>query len=154
MEKVINEKCANIIIKLSCKAKARDCVPVGAIIVKNDKIISKAFNKKEKTHNPMDHAEIIAIKKACKKLKSWNLSGCVLYVTMYPCEMCRTVISEARIKKVFYLITNEKEKYKNSVALFKMNFEKMNITKIENEYLSLLRNFFVQKRKKSRKNNR
>ena len=84
------------------KALKEDEVPVGAIIVKDGKIISKAYNKKEQLQSPTAHAEIIAINKACKKLKTWHLDDCVLYVTLEPCVMCAGAIIQARIKKVVY----------------------------------------------------
>ena len=82
-------------------------IPVGAVIVKNGKIISKAYNKREKTHDVTMHAEIIAISKACKKLKNWRLEDCTIYVTMEPCMMCCGAIEQSRISKVVYGTANE-----------------------------------------------
>ena len=84
------------------KARNEDEVPVGAVIVKNGEIIARAHNKKEKTNDPTGHAEILCIKKACKKLKDWYLKDCELYVTLEPCVMCVGAIINARIKKVYY----------------------------------------------------
>ena len=81
-------------------------VPVGAVIVKNGVIIAKAHNIKEKKHNAIMHAEIIAIEKACKKLKRWRLNDCELYVTMEPCMMCTGAIVQSRIKKIYYSIND------------------------------------------------
>ena len=89
-------------IKQAYKAQAIDEVPIGAIIVKDGKIIARAFNKMEKTQIATAHAEILAINKACKKLKSWRLDGCELYVTLEPCPMCAGAIVNARIKKVYF----------------------------------------------------
>ena len=77
-------------------------VPIGAVIVYNDKIISKAYNQKEKNKLVIDHAEILAIKKACKKIKNDRLDDMVLYTTKEPCLMCMGVILSARIKKIIY----------------------------------------------------
>ena len=77
-------------------------VPVGAIIVKDNKIISKAFNKKERKQNAILHAEILAINKACKKLKSFRLEGCVMYVSLEPCPMCSGAIIASRLDKVVF----------------------------------------------------
>lgn len=77
-------------------------VPVGAIIIKDGKIIAKAHNLKEKKQLATAHAEILAIEKASKKMKNWRLEGCELFVTLKPCKMCRQVIKEARIKQVYY----------------------------------------------------
>ena len=75
-------------------------VPIGAVIVKDNKIISKGRNTREKSQNALHHAEIIAINKACKKLKSWRLNDCTMYVTLEPCSMCAGAILNSRISKV------------------------------------------------------
>ena len=80
---------------------------MGAVIVKNNKIISKACNKKEKCKNSLYHAEVLAINKACKRLKTKNLYGCELYVTLEPCMMCYYAIAESRIEKIYYMINND-----------------------------------------------
>ena len=103
---------------LNKKAIKHNEVPVSCIITKDDKIISKAYNNKITKHDPTAHAEIIAIRKAAKKLKTWNLNECRLYVTLYPCKMCLDVINEARIKEVYYILDNEKDNiFGNSLAL-------------------------------------
>ena len=84
------------------KAEKKGEVPIGAIIVKNGKIISTGYNKRECKENALYHAEIIAIEKACKKLKSWRLSDCELYVTLEPCPMCMGAIINSRISKVVF----------------------------------------------------
>ena len=83
-------------------------VPVGCIIVKNDKIIARAHNKKETTKVATRHAEIIAIEKACKKMKNWRLDDCIMYVTLEPCLMCAGAILQCRIKQIVYAVENEK----------------------------------------------
>ncbi len=77
-------------------------VPIGAIIVKENKIIAKGYNLKEKKNNAILHAEIVAINKASKKLKNWRLNDCILFSTVEPCIMCAGAIYHARIKQVFY----------------------------------------------------
>lgn len=84
------------------KAYKIDEVPVGAIIVKDNKIVAKAYNKKEKDNNVFGHAELIAIKKASKKLNSWRLNGCEMYVTLEPCSMCMSALIHSRIDKIYY----------------------------------------------------
>jgi len=83
------------------KAKKIDEVPIGAIIVKDGKIIARAFNKRETSQIATYHAEILAIEKACKKLKSWRLDGAEMFVTLEPCPMCAGAIVSSRIKKVY-----------------------------------------------------
>ncbi len=83
------------------KAKKQGEVPVGAVIVKGEKIISKAYNTREMTQNALCHAEILAIEKACKKLHTFRLTDCTLYVTLEPCPMCTGAIINARVGQVF-----------------------------------------------------
>ena len=137
------------IIKLAIKAEKNNCVPVGAIVIKNNKIIGKGYNKKEKTNNPMDHAEIIAIKKAAQKLKSWRMPDCEIYVTMEPCAMCQQVIAECRIKNVHYLIENRKQTNTTNNILNKINIKKENEHIYVDDYFKIITDFFKKRRKKS-----
>lgn len=77
-------------------------VPVGCVIVKDGKIIARAHNLKETKMDTTKHAEILAIQKASKKLKSWRLIDCEMYVTLEPCPMCAGAIIQSRIKKIYY----------------------------------------------------
>ena len=88
--------------KQALKAYRLDEVPVGAIIVKDNKIIARAYNKKESNNNPLGHAELIAISKASKKLNSWRLNECDIYVTLEPCSMCLSALIQSRIKNIYY----------------------------------------------------
>lgn len=88
-------------LKEANKAYKKLEVPVGAIIVKEGKIIARAHNEKETKLDTTKHAEIIAIKKASKKLKSWRLIDCEMYVTLEPCSMCAGALIQSRIKKVY-----------------------------------------------------
>ena len=89
-------------IKEAKKAELLDEVPIGCVIVKDNKIISRGHNIRESKNNPIGHAEIIAITKASKKLNSWRLNDCELYVTIEPCIMCSGAIIQSRIKAVYY----------------------------------------------------
>ena len=100
MEKVI--KYMKEALKEAKKAELIDEVPIGCVIIKNDKIIARGHNQRETKQSPIGHAEIIAINKASKKLKSWRLEGCDIYVTLEPCIMCSGAIIQSRIKKVYY----------------------------------------------------
>ncbi|MCQ2387072.1 MAG: tRNA adenosine(34) deaminase TadA [Clostridia bacterium] len=97
-----DEDYMNIALNEAKKAKKHDEVPIGAIIVKNGKIIAKAHNKTEKMQDGTAHAEMLAIKKACKKIKSWRLEDCTIYITVEPCPMCAGAIVNSRIKKVIF----------------------------------------------------
>lgn len=90
----------NEALKEAKKAMELGEVPVGAVIVKDDKIISKAHNLKETLNDPTAHAEILAIQKAAEALKNWRLSGCEMYVTLEPCPMCAGAILQSRISKL------------------------------------------------------
>lgn len=85
----------------TAKTSGKD-IPVGAVIVKDGEIISKAVNRREKKQITIYHAEMLAIKKACEKLKNWRLSDCEMYVTLEPCPMCASAILQARISKIYF----------------------------------------------------
>lgn len=100
------------------KAYRKNEIPVAAIVVRNGKIISKSYNKRNATNNPLHHAEIICLVKASKKLKTWKLSDCDMYVTLEPCPMCKSVINESRIKNVYFLSSKSKNiHYKTKYSL-------------------------------------
>lgn len=134
------------IIKLSKKAYKNNDVPVGAIIVFNNKIVARGYNKRNGCNDIMGHAEIIAIKKAIKRLKDWRLNECDLYVTLEPCSMCKEIIKQARIKNVFYLI--DKLDYKKEYN--KTCFKKIEPTDSfqQQEYKEQLSTFFKDKCKR------
>jgi len=89
-------------LKEAKKAYDRDEVPVGCVIVKDNEIISKGFNHREKSNTVFSHAEILAMEKACKKLDSWRLDECDVYVTLEPCVMCSGAMIQARVKRLIY----------------------------------------------------
>ena len=88
-------------LKEAKKAYKKLEVPVGVVIVKDEKIIARAYNQKESKNSPIKHAEIIAIEKACKKLNNWRLNDCDMYITLEPCSMCAGAIINSRIKKIY-----------------------------------------------------
>ena len=98
----MQEKFMLVAIEEALKAQKKDEVPIGAVIVLNDKVIAKSHNLMEKKQLATSHAEILAINKACKKLKSWRLLDCEMYVTLEPCPMCAGAIANARMKKVYF----------------------------------------------------
>ncbi len=134
----------NIAISEAKKAYFKGEVPVGAVLVKNNQIIAKSHNIKEKKHNILGHAEVICIKKASKKLKTWKLDDLDLYVTLKPCSLCEVVIKHSRIKNVYYLLDkNESKKEYNQTNVCKIKDENI----IEENYKNLLADFFKNKRK-------
>ncbi len=113
-----------IAIKEAKKSLATGDIPVGAVIVENNKIIAKSHNTREKKQIITGHAEINAINKAAKKKKTWHLNNCELYVTLEPCEMCKSVIKQAKINKVYYATKKTREYIndeKNKILLEKIN---------------------------------
>ena len=136
---MFDEKIIEKLYNLSLKAYKKGEIPVSAIIVKDNKVISKAYNKRNKSHNPMDHAEIIAIKRACKRLHTWKLNECVLYVSLEPCNMCREVINQSRIENVIYFTKN------NKIINFKTNYKFLD-SSYNIKFSKLLTNFFETKR--------
>ena len=85
------------------KAYALGEVPIGCVIVKDNQIIARGYNRRSIDHNTLAHAEMIAIKKACKKLGDWRLEDCTMYITLEPCPMCAGAIVQARIKNIVIL---------------------------------------------------
>ena len=102
------EKYMKEAIKEALKAYKKLEVPVGAVIVKDEKIIARAHNVKETKKDTTKHAEILAIQKASKKLETWRLTDCEMYVTLEPCTMCTGAIINSRIKKIYIGTMDEK----------------------------------------------
>ena len=141
----------NLAICQAKKALKKGEVPIGAIIVKNGKIVSKAYNNREKSKNAINHAEIIAIKKACKKLHDWRLEGCEIYVTLQPCIMCFGAILNSRIKKIYYGAKDNKFLMETlSDSRYNSSNHNINIEGgiLEKECELILKNFFKKIRKK------
>lgn len=90
------------------KASEKGDVPVGAVIVRDGEIIGQGQNKREEEKNALLHAEICAIDSACKKLGSWRLNGCTMYVTLEPCPMCAGAIINSRMEKIVFGAYDEK----------------------------------------------
>ncbi len=120
-------------------------VPIGAIIVKNDKIIGRGFNTREKDNNILGHAEINAILEASKSLNNWNLSDCDLYVSLQPCSMCNEVIKQSRIRNVYYLLGKLSFKKEYNRTIFH-EFQENDTFYIKQMYAKELSDFFKEKR--------
>lgn len=149
-----DEKWMKQAIKQAKMAATKDEVPIGCVIVKDDKIIARAYNKREMNQQSIAHAEILAIQKACKKLNSWRLEGCTLYVTLEPCPMCAGAIIQSRIERVVYGAYDPKGGCVGSCNnLFETkgfnHYPSYTSGILEEECSSLLKEFFKQKRKKA-----
>ncbi len=131
----------------------KDEVPVGAILVKDGKVVAKAHNLREKTQQCASHAEILAIGAANSQFNSWRLVDCELYVTLEPCLMCAGAIQNARLKKVYYACKDPKagalgslyEIHKDTRLNHRFEVE---VGTCEEEASFLLKSFFAQRRKK------
>jgi len=102
IEKQVHTKFMKSALLLAKKARARDESPVGCVIVYGGKIIARGYNLRQSLNDVTLHAEMVAIRKACRKLGSWRLEDCDLYVTLEPCYMCAGAIIQARIRHVYF----------------------------------------------------
>jgi len=147
-------------IKEAYKAKKAQEVPVGAVIVKDGKVIAKGFNKCISSSDPTAHAENVALRKAAKKLKNYRLNNCYIYVTIEPCVMCIGALINARIKRVIFGAFDKKagaciSTYK--IAACKKSNHKIEIRGGKEKYLSgkcaeIIKDFFNEKRSKMKNN--
>ncbi len=139
-------------IKEAKKAELVDEVPIGCVIVKDGKIISRGHNIRETKQNPIGHAEIIAITKASKKLSSWRLDGCDIYITLEPCIMCSGAIIQSRIKHIYFGAFDPKGgAIGSSINVLEANninhHPEVTSGVLQEECSSLLTNYFKNKRK-------
>lgn len=142
----------NMAIREAIKAYRLGEVPVGAVVVKDGEVISKAFNETITMTDASSHAEILAIRRACEKLENYRLTGCDLYVTLEPCMMCLGAILEARIKNLYIGLLD----YKKGACISKMqlhnsplSYHKLDVFYEESKiYKFLLQNFFKTLRNK------
>ena len=140
-------------IKEAKKAYGKLEVPIGAVIVKNGKIIARGHNQKEEKADTTMHAEIIAIKKASKKIGAWRLNGCEMYVTLEPCPMCAGAIINARLDKI-YIGTMEKKNgacgsVTNVLEEYKQNYKVQKEEGIhQKECEEIIKNFFKELRQR------
>lgn len=136
------------------RAFNHDDVPIGAVIVRDRKIIARGENQVQLRKNPTLHAEVVAINRACKKLGSKFLDNCDIYVTLEPCAMCATAISFARINNIYFAATDEKgggitsnaRIYETDKHLWKPTVHQ--IPEFADESAQILKDFFKLRRKK------
>lgn len=143
----------NLALNEAQKAYKKEEVPIGAIIVKDNKVIAKAHNLKEKNNQACAHAEILAIQKACKKLNAWRLEECDMYVTLEPCPMCAGAIINARIKKLYIGAMDPKGGAVGSKLNLLSDYQfnhKVNVEKgiLAEECSNIMKDFFKELRKK------
>ena len=152
----IKQKFMKEALKEAKKAYEKGEIPVGAVIVKNNKIISRGHNLKETKNDTTKHAEIIAIQKASKKLNSWRLIDCEMYITLEPCSMCAGALINSRIKKIYIGTADKKTGACGSVLNLLQDYKfnhKVEIEKgiLQNECEYILKEFFKELRKVKKK---
>lgn len=148
-----DEKFMKLALREAKKAYDEDEVPVGAVIVKNGKIIAKAHNQKEAKNDTTKHAEITAIQKASKKLNNWRLEETTMYVTLEPCTMCVGAIIGARIKRLCFGALDEKTGACGSVLNIPKEYKFNHVVEVEpkimeKECVDIMQDFFRELRKK------
>ncbi len=148
------EKWMKEAIKQAKLAFKHDEVPIGCVIVKDNKIIARGYNKREKLQQSYAHAEMIAIRKACEKIGSWRLEDCDLYVTLEPCPMCSGAIIQSRIRNVYFGASDPKGGCVGSITnLFTMkefnHHPNYKSEILKEECSQLLKEFFKMKRNKA-----
>ncbi len=142
-------------IRQAQRAASYGEMPVGAVIVRDGKIISRGYNRRETKKNALLHAEITAIDRACKKLGGWRLPGCEMYVTLEPCPMCAGAILNSRIERVYYGAADDKSGCTGSrINLLNMNLCNFSceVTSgvLEGECREIIKEFFKNLRDKKR----
>ncbi len=150
------EKYMKEAIRQARKAYALDEVPIGCVIVQNDKIIARGYNRRNTEGNTLAHAELAAIRKASRKTGDWRLEDCTMYVTLEPCQMCAGAIVQCRLKKVVIAAMNPKAGCAGSVlnllqmAQFNHQVE-IERGILEEECADMLSTFFKELREKKKK---
>ncbi|WP_457639234.1 nucleoside deaminase [Persephonella sp.] len=150
MSEKVDRKFLKEALKEALKAFSKDEVPVGAVVVKEGKIIGRGHNRRISDKNPLNHAEIVAIQDACQNVGSWRLDGTTIYVTGEPCLMCAGAILHSRIGRVVFGSLNEK--MGAVVSNYRVFDEKTTPYRVEYQYIpdeeaeKILRQFFVLKR--------
>ena len=145
-------------LKQARKAYALGEVPIGCVIVHQDKIIGRGYNRRNTDKNTLAHAEITAINRASKKMGDWRLEECTLYVTLEPCQMCAGAIVQSRMKKVVIGAMNPKAGCAGSIINL-LQMERFNHQTeivngvLEEECSSMLSSFFLNLRQKKRNAN-
>ena len=145
------EKYMKMALKEAKKAYDLNEVPIGCVIVKDDKVIGKGYNKRNTDKNVLSHAELIAMKQACKKTGDWRLEGCTMYITLEPCQMCAGAMVQARLENAVIGSMNPKAGCAGSILnilqMEQFNHQ-VNVTTgvLEEECSQILTDFFAELR--------
>jgi tRNA(adenine34) deaminase len=147
----LNIKYMRLALKEANKAFLKKEIPVGCVLVKDDKVIARAHNLRELKNDILGHSEILCLKKASKKLSSWRLDGSSIYVTLEPCLMCLGAILQARVSHLYIGALDPK----NGAVISKLNLKELDFTHkidthlglLEEDCSNLLKSFFLELRK-------
>lgn len=155
----MDEKYMKEAIKQAQKAYSLGEVPIGCVIVYQDKIIARGYNRRTTDKNTLSHAELNAIRKASKKLGDWRLDDCEMYITLEPCQMCAGAIVQARIRKVYIGCMNPKAGCAGSILnllqVRQFNHQvEMQTGILEEECSSIIKRFFKELRESKRQGER
>ncbi|MCI9080075.1 MAG: nucleoside deaminase [Lachnospiraceae bacterium] len=154
-ENLLDEKFMKEALKQAKKAEATGEVPIGCVIVYQNKIIARGYNRRNIENSTLAHAEITAIRKACKKLGDWRLEGCTMYVTLEPCPMCAGAVVQARIPRVVIGALNPKAGCAGSIVDLlserRFNHQAEKVTGVlVDECSTLMKEFFKGLREKKK----
>lgn len=149
------EKYMKLALKEAKKAYDLNEVPIGCVIVKDDKVVGKGYNKRNTDKNVLSHAELIAMKQACKKTGDWRLEGCTMYITLEPCQMCAGAMVQARLENAVIGSMNPKAGCAGSILnilqMEQFNHQ-VNVTTgvLEEECSQILTDFFAELREQKK----
>ena len=150
----MDKKYFDLVYKESLKAFNCDEIPIGAVIVKDDRVIASAFNRKESSNCCLDHAELIAIREASNILNNWRLNDCDIYISLDPCPMCASAIKQARFRNVYAALSNSDQNNSSIInSIFNHNDNTNSCVMFEtnldcDRFKILLNDFFEKQRNK------
>lgn len=151
----LDEKFMKMALKEAEKAQSIDEVPIGCVIVRNGKVIGKGYNMRNTDKIVLSHAELIAMKQACKKIGDWRLEDCTMYITLEPCQMCAGAMVQARLQRAVIGSMNQKAGCAGSVLnileMKEFNHQ-VDVTRgvLEEECSAMLTNFFAELREEKK----
>ena len=149
---IMDNKYMDLAFDCALNAFKNDEVPIGAVIVKDGEVVACGYNRKEEKCSVLEHAELIAIREAEKKLHNWRLDGCDIYVTLDPCPMCASAIKQSRISHIYSALENSDSSNVDLISSIflsdKVNPEVQFFSHLDTERSQKLLNMFFQKKRK------
>ncbi|MBK9376431.1 MAG: nucleoside deaminase [Holophagales bacterium] len=141
-------------LRAARRAPAHRDVPIGAVVVKDGRVVARARNRREVDHDPTAHAEVLVLRRAARRLGTWRLDGCTLYVTLEPCAMCAGAIVLSRLPRLVYGASDPKAGFAGSLGDLcrdeRLNHRvEVEAGLLEKECGTILREFFRERRRQS-----